>query len=86
MTADRPLTIAQRAALALIRGYKLLLSPYFAGSCRYLPSCSEYAAAAVAAHGVARGSWLALLRLSRCHPLGPFGFDPVPPPSVRPHS
>lgn len=67
-----------RAALALIRCYQLLLSPYFTGSCRFLPSCSEYAAVAVERHGVLRGSWLAARRLMRCHPLCASGHDPVP--------
>ncbi len=74
------LTLFQRAALALIRAYKLLLSHQFAGSCRYLPSCSEYAAEAVARFGVLRGSALSLRRLARCHPLGSSGYDPVPGP------
>src|SRR5215212_2081594 len=68
----------QRAALALLRGYKVLISPIFAGSCRFLPSCSDYAAEAVTRFGVARGLVLALRRLSRCHPLGTAGLDPVP--------
>jgi len=46
--------------------------------CRYLPSCSEYAAVALHRHGAARGSWLAVRRLCRCHPWGGFGADPVP--------
>ena len=76
--ADLPrLTAPQRAALAAIRVYKLLFSQQFAGSCRFLPSCSEYAAEAVVRHGVIRGSALALRRLSRCHPLGASGHDPV---------
>ena len=82
MTAASPegiaLTGAQRAALALLRGYKILISPYFAGSCRYVPSCSEYAADAVATHGVLKGSTLALRRLLRCHPFGGHGLDLVP--------
>src|SRR5690349_5553767 len=69
---------AQRAVLAVIRGYQLLLSPLYAGSCRYVPSCSAYAAEAVSIHGAARGSLLALKRLARCHPLGGHGLDPVP--------
>jgi uncharacterized protein len=82
MRADEPrrLSVPQRGALGLIRAYKLLFSPFFAGSCRFLPSCSEYAAEAVARHGVIRGSALALRRLSRCHPLGSSGYDPVPGP------
>jgi putative membrane protein insertion efficiency factor len=71
-------TLPQRLALTLIRGYQLLISPMFAGSCRYVPSCSNYAIEAVSRFGVLRGSWLALRRLSRCHPLGGQGLDPVP--------
>lgn len=69
---------AQRSALAAIRGYQLLLSPLFAGTCRYLPSCSAYAAEAIMRFGVIRGSALALRRLARCHPFGGHGLDPVP--------
>jgi hypothetical protein len=72
------LSPAQSGALLLLRLYKLLLSPLFAGSCRFLPSCSEYAREAVVIHGVMKGSWLAARRLSRCHPLGSSGHDPVP--------
>jgi putative membrane protein insertion efficiency factor len=72
------LTFLQRAALALLRAYKVLLSPMYAGSCRFVPSCSEYAACAIQTHGVVRGSFLTLRRLVRCHPLGAHGFDPVP--------
>jgi uncharacterized protein len=46
--------------------------------CRYVPTCSEYAREALETHGAARGTWLTARRLSRCHPLGGFGFDPVP--------
>lgn len=67
------------AALTLLRGYKLLISPLFTGSCRFVPSCSDYAAEAIAQHGVARGIWLGIKRLTRCHPFCAGGFDPVPP-------
>ena len=75
---DRPLSRPQRVALGVLRWYKVLISQYFAGSCRYVPSCSDYAAEAVAAHGVLRGSALALRRLARCHPFGGYGLDLVP--------
>jgi putative membrane protein insertion efficiency factor len=70
--------VAQRSVLTLIRAYQVLLSPLFAGSCRYVPSCSAYAAEAITRFGVIRGSGLALRRLSRCHPFGGHGVDPVP--------
>ena len=73
-----PLTPAQRGALALLRAYQLAFSPLYAGSCRFVPSCSAYAAEAVRRFGVIRGSWLALRRLARCRPLAAHGFDPVP--------
>jgi putative membrane protein insertion efficiency factor len=65
--------------LTALRGYKLLLSPVFAGSCRFTPSCADYTAEAVRLHGAVAGTWLGLRRLTRCRPLGPWGVDPVPP-------
>lgn len=62
----------------VIRAYQLLVSPLLPPSCRYLPSCSDYAAEAIATHGALYGSWLALRRLARCHPWGGSGYDPVP--------
>jgi putative membrane protein insertion efficiency factor len=70
--------LAARVLQAAVRGYQVLLSPLFAGSCRYVPSCSQYMVEALARHGALRGSWLGLRRLARCHPLGSSGFDPVP--------
>ncbi|MBZ5558601.1 MAG: membrane protein insertion efficiency factor YidD [Acidobacteriia bacterium] len=66
------------ALLGLLRVYKLLFSQYFTGSCRFLPSCADYAAEAVTRHGAWRGGWLAARRLTRCHPLCTAGHDPVP--------
>ena len=62
----------------LIRGYQLAISPLLGPRCRYLPTCSEYAAEAVLVHGALRGGWLGLRRIARCHPWGGSGFDPVP--------
>lgn len=80
MPADgpEPTGLAARLVLSLIRGYQLLFSPLFAGSCRYVPSCSAYAAEAVHRHGAVRGTMLAVGRLARCHPFGGSGYDPVP--------
>ena len=69
---------AARIVLALLGGYKLVVSPYFSGSCRFLPSCADYARDAVLIHGAVRGSWLAVRRLARCHPFCAGGHDPVP--------
>lgn len=70
--------------LVLIRGYQLLVSPFFPPSCRYFPSCSEYARQAVTRHGPLIGAWLAAKRLARCHPWGGLGYDPVPQKSPGP--
>jgi putative membrane protein insertion efficiency factor len=69
---------AARAVIVALKVYKTLLSPLFAGSCRYLPSCSDYMAEAVERHGAAAGAALGLRRLASCHPLGGSGLDPVP--------
>lgn len=71
----------------LIRAYQLLVSPLLGARCRFHPSCSQYALEAVELHGALRGSWLALRRLSRCHPFHAGGYDPVPPTSSpHPHA
>jgi len=78
------MTPSVRVGLVLIRAYQLLLSPFAGGACRFHPSCSEYAREAVTTHGLVRGLWLALGRVSRCHPFSRPGIDPVPPrPSGR---
>jgi putative membrane protein insertion efficiency factor len=72
-----------RAGIVVVRAYQLLLSPFAGGACRFHPSCSHYAVDAIQTHGLARGIWLAAKRVSRCHPLGSAGFDPVPPRDAR---
>lgn len=64
--------------LVAIRGYQLLFSPLYTGSCRFVPSCSQYATEAIVRFGAVKGSALAIRRLTRCHPLGGSGLDPVP--------
>lgn len=64
--------------LALIGFYQVALSPWLGRRCRYEPTCSAYAAEAIALHGVCRGVVLAARRLGRCHPWGGMGYDPVP--------
>lgn len=64
--------------LLLIRLYRYALSPLLGPRCRFYPSCSEYASEALQRHGLLAGLWLALRRLSRCHPWHPGGVDPVP--------
>ena len=67
-----------RIVLGLLKGYKILISPLFTGACRFQPSCSDYMSEAITLHGVRRGVWLGLVRLSRCRPFGGNGYDPVP--------
>lgn len=69
-----------RALLAAVGFYSRAISPALPPRCRFAPTCSAYAAEAVAVHGAARGSWLALRRLLKCAPWHPGGFDPVPAP------
>ena len=65
----------------LIRGYRAMVSPWLMAivgpACRYTPSCSEYARAAIAEYGIGRGCWMALKRIARCRPAGGWGYDPV---------
>lgn len=62
----------------LIRGYQLFISPLIGPRCRFAPTCSHYAIEAIKIHGSVKGSWLAMKRILKCHPLHPGGIDPVP--------
>ena len=70
--------MGESAGVGLIRLYQRWISPYTLPSCRFYPSCSEYALEAVSRYGLLRGTWLAARRLLRCHPFHPGGYDPVP--------
>ena len=77
---DRPTVgLAAAAVVALLSAYKALISPHFSGCCRFEPSCSDYMRDAVRTRGAARGVWLGVRRLLRCHPFGAYGVDPCPP-------
>ena len=67
----------KKLLVALLKGYKKLISPYIVRSCRYTPSCSEYAIEAVEEFGAVKGTIMTVKRLSRCHPFSRGGYDPV---------
>ncbi|RMG78476.1 MAG: membrane protein insertion efficiency factor YidD [Chloroflexi bacterium] len=69
----------KRLALASLRFYKRFISPSLPSACRFQPTCSVYMYEAIEIHGVIRGTWMGLKRISRCHPMHPGGYDPVPP-------
>ncbi|MEO8024689.1 membrane protein insertion efficiency factor YidD [Polaromonas sp.] len=68
----------QKTLVALVKGYRLLLSPWLGSSCRFEPTCSAYSLQALQQHGAAKGAYLTLHRLARCHPWCHGGYDPVP--------
>ena len=74
------MSIYERTVRLAHRAYKLTLSPWIGRQCRFLPTCSDYAAEALIVHGPWRGSWLAARRVCRCNPWGGSGYDPVPQP------
>jgi uncharacterized protein len=76
--------VGRLAGAGAIRRYQRWISPLLPPSCRFSPSCSEYAAGAVERFGLVHGGWLALRRLLRCHPFHPGGYDPVPDARTRP--
>lgn len=65
-------------AILLIKAYRAVVSPLLPPTCRFTPTCSAYAMTAIERHGLMRGGWLAVKRISRCHPWNPGGHDPVP--------
>lgn len=73
MTARRSVVL-----LGAVRGYRRWVSPMLGARCRFHPTCSAYAEEALTRYGTRRGGWLAMRRLSRCHPFHPGGYDPVP--------
>jgi len=70
--------LPRQALIALVRGYRFLLSPWLGSACRFEPTCSAYALSALQRHGAAAGTALTLARLARCHPWCAGGHDPVP--------
>lgn len=77
------MSILARLLTTLIAGYRMFISPLLGAHCRFYPSCSAYALEAIQVHGAGRGSWLAVRRLSRCHPFHPGGLDPVPQRTIE---
>ena len=67
----------KQIVIFVVRAYRLLLSPYLPPSCRYQPSCSQYAEEALDKYGALKGGMIALKRISRCHPWGGSGYDPL---------
>ena len=78
MSLGQPVSPGARALVALIGLYRRFISPLLPRTCRYEPTCSAYAAEAIATHGMIRGTALALRRIARCHPFHPGGIDRVP--------
>lgn len=80
-------TFGKRLPVLMLRGairaYQLTFSAWLGRQCRFGPSCSEYAMEAVERHGALQGAWLAIKRVSRCHPWGGSGYDPVPEPAPK---
>jgi uncharacterized protein len=79
MADTKSISIPAHILLGAQRIYKLTLSPLIGQHCRYLPTCSDYAAGCVRTHGAWAGSWMGLARVCRCRPGGGSGYDPVPP-------
>ena len=76
------MSIFKKILILLIKGYQPLVSPYFPSSCRFDPTCSNYAKEAIQTHGALKGTYLSIIRIGKCHPIkilgGSEGYDPVP--------
>jgi putative membrane protein insertion efficiency factor len=73
----------RRGVILSIRLYRYVISPLLGPTCRFAPSCSQYAIDAIEQYGLFRGFWLGLLRILRCHPYHPGGYDPVREPGGK---
>lgn len=70
--------LPRKGAIALVRAYQVVVSPLLPASCRFHPTCSTYAITSLERYGLLKGGWMAVKRVSRCHPWNPGGYDPVP--------
>tara|TARA_B100000029_G_scaffold417129_1_gene421649 strand:- start:2175 stop:2426 length:252 start_codon:yes stop_codon:yes gene_type:complete len=70
--------IATFPLILLIRGYQLFISPVVGSSCRFMPTCSEYAIESMKLYGLTKGTFLTIKRIGKCHPFGGHGYDPIP--------
>jgi putative membrane protein insertion efficiency factor len=76
-TAQAVKKAAAKALIAVIKGYRAIVSPMFPPTCRFTPTCSEYFIQALEKYGIFKGSWLGIRRILRCHPFSPGGYDPL---------
>ena len=75
---QKTLNLPRQLLLLIIRGYRLVLSPWLGRACRFEPTCSHYGEQAIERFGAIKGTWLTILRIGRCHPWHEGGYDPVP--------
>lgn len=73
----------RKLVISLLVGYQRFISPLLGNNCRFHPSCSQYSIMAINEFGIIKGIWLTLRRITRCHPLNPGGFDPIPPKTKK---
>lgn len=73
----------RKLVISLLVGYQRFISPLLGNNCRFHPSCSQYSIMAINEYGIIKGIWLTFKRITRCHPLNPGGFDPIPPKTKK---